>query len=367
MATPTRADIQAVLNHIEVNDIIKIDYEGTINLDQKLTCPDFEFTFMGKSKTETIFYSNLVGESILSTADDVIFYNFRLNLDNNSGWGIYIRGEDWLIHDIIFNNDNAYTIEGVHATAFVGENHPRGVIYNCRFNETRVLVYGSSTQLAHNRWNEASAIGTANNVFVEDCEFYRTFGSCIDSNYGACYVFRYNTIYNCYAMTHSVQGANRASKNFEVYGNTFVSNNGAVWTPFFFRGGTGVVFNNTATGNWQQNVIALDNVRCFTDVGGDAGLCDGDSIWDSNEEANGWLGRDQIGSGPDSALSSGTDDLKSQAKEPAYFWNNTKEGGAAIPILIHNSCGPWIQLNRDYYESAKPAYSAYTYPHPSRV
>ena len=367
MLAPTREDIQAVLDYIEVNDLLTIDHSGIVELDQKLTCPNFRFTFRGKNKTETIFHANIVGEAIRSIADDVIFRGFQIDFDNNSGWGIGISGLDWVVYNIIFNNDTVNTIEGVHATSYGTDSHPRGLVYGCTFNETRMLVYGSSTLMAHHRWNEDSVIGTADAVFVEDCTFNRTFGSCIDSNYGAKYVFRHNTVYNCYAMTHSIQGNNRASRSFEIYENDFISNNGTVWTPYFLRGGTGVVFNNTSTGDWGQNVIALDNIRCFDGSGCDGGLCDGSSLWDSNEEAYGWLGRDQIGAGKDTSLWTGGNPYPAQVKEPAYFWNNTKEAAAPVPVIIHNGCGQWIAENRDYYMIAKPAYTSYTYPHPNRI
>jgi len=174
-------------------------------------------------------------------------------------------------------------------------------------------------------------------------------------------VFRYNSVTDSYIEAHSLQGHTRACRRWEVYGNTFRQVDRGSWTPVFFRGGTGVIFDNTLVGTWSQPSVTFDNVRSF-EPRGDTGQCDGSSPWDGNQLANGWPCRDQIGRSTDAWLwNDGVNPYPPQASDPAYIWNNTGFGATKV----HNGTGPWIQLNRDYYEGTpKPGYTPYRYPHP---
>ncbi len=52
-----------------------------------------------------------------------------------------------------------------------------------------------------------------------------------------------------------------------------------------------------------------------------------------------------------------------QVLEPTYSWNNTVNGSADLAKLT--STNPWrIKEGRDFYNSAMPNYTPYTYPHP---
>lgn len=281
--------------------------------------------------------------------------------------------------------------DGVYcAGTYSSTPHPTGVIDNNTFINCRVLVYGDLNLLAHTIWNEATKLSAADQtgvVYVETNTFSMTIGgNCIDSNYGARYVFRYNNCTRCPVDNHSVQGNARASRSYEIYNNTMAAVV-AQGTGMFIRGGTGVIYSNTLTGPWTQSV-KLDNVRSFdtrfippqtTPPGGCAGLPDGDSDWDGNTASEeGWPCRDQIGRGADSSL--WTDTTRpyspappSQASEPLYLWSNTLNAVATHPLVVNcssdvkpnGSCAD-IVIDRDYFSSvatAKPGYSAFGYPY----
>ena len=50
-----------------------------------------------------------------------------------------------------------------------------------------------------------------------------------------------------------------------------------------------------------------------------------------------------------------------QALEPVYGWNNTLNGQISN---IQTNAPTVIVVNRDFYNSPKPGYAPYTYPHP---
>lgn len=364
MPAPIRADFQEVLDNIAVNDRIYCEYEGTITMDTYLSSPSIYFKFYGN--TNLTFDSSAISRCWNHNDSSGLLSTFIVKVGASDGEGIAVGGQDWRITDITFNNDTSNIIEGVIASGTASTSHPRGVIDNCTFNNTRVLVQGSTTLMAHNRWFEASTLGTQDNVFIEDCEFNATiFENAVDSNYGGKYVFRYNVVNDTTVECHSMQADNRASRSWEIYENTINRVSRTLWTPIFLRGGTGVIWNNTVTGTWSQKTITFDNVR-VNDATPLCGLCDGDSPCDSNEEAYGWLGRDQIGTGIDDWLWTDLNPYPPQAKDPTYIWGNVDESSNPLTVYIHNGCGNWIQENRDYYMIAKPAYTPYTYPHPLR-
>ena len=51
-----------------------------------------------------------------------------------------------------------------------------------------------------------------------------------------------------------------------------------------------------------------------------------------------------------------------------YIWNNISSGGSVYKYPTSNPLGIdyWLTLGRDYFTTAKPGYTPYTYPHPLR-
>jgi hypothetical protein len=235
--------------------------------------------------------------------------------------------------------------------------HPAGLIDNCVLNNMRVRVIGSAFMLAegpdqHELWSQPLGLGTNNAVFVEDCNFeLDVFGNAIDTNYGGAYVFRFNHISGTYIECHSVQNNNRATRRWEIYGNTIGNpGSGSKYYPYRLRGGTGVVFNDIIYDGWTNYGIALDNVRSYADRG-DGGFCNGDSTWDGNEDATGYPCRDQIGRGPDNPqwdhISPG---IYTQPLVPVYAWENRRQSNnALVPFRVISSSQDHIQENRDFY------------------
>jgi hypothetical protein len=103
-----------------------------------------------------------------------------------------------------------------------------------------------------------------------------------------------------------------------VYNNT-INNRVARYAGVGPRGGDGVIFNNRFSANLNHEIRLLVEKSC-----------------------------------------TGTYPVQDQIRN-LYIWNNTLLGGGAA--AIYKDCSH-VQLNRDYFTSARRGYSPYTYPHP---
>lgn len=360
------ADIQAAVDNAVSGDIIAIG-AGMARWTETVIIPDDKtLIIQGAGMNSTIIASNIAGAVFNLGFSDSRISGIGFDLENNDGVGIIARGSYWRIDNCRFNNDTDNTIEGVQVMGTNSQPHPVGVVDHCEFNNTRVLVLGDLSLMAHKIWAEPLGLGTNNAVFVEDCIFTRDHGNAIDSNYGGRYVFRYNIVNDASIECHSVQGNNRASRSWEIYNNTINQVTISIWAPFFLRGGTGVIFNNTITGNWSRLNIVVDNVRSCSDVG-DGGLSDGTSSWDGNQSGlSGYPARDQIGRSTDDWEWTAENPYPTQTLDPVYAWNN-KYGTTEVEFYVHGCDQNRIHIveNRDFYNNTqRPGYTPYTYPHP---
>ncbi len=359
--------VQAAVDSAKDGEVVRLP-AGTATWDQTLIFPDNKtIILMGNGPDETIISGTInAPRSLINMGKSrSCISNIGFKLSNDNGDGISVGGKGWRIDNCKFENLISETIEGVVVWGPAMDNGcPVGIVDHCEFINARVLVVGDAALLAHEIWAEPLGLGTNNALFVEDCIFnFKKFGNAIDANYGGRYVFRYNNLTDVYIEAHSVQGNNRAARSWEIYHNIISQKELSMWTPFFIRGGTGVIFNNEILGSWSSPTITVDNRRSFEtfDV---SGTCDGTSLWDGNIEANGYPARDQIGRSTDTWLWTEENPYPPQELSPFYQWNNSFNG-SQIEVYVHNNCGTHIKENRDFYNfTAMLGYSPYIYPHP---
>lgn len=261
----------------------------------------------------------------------------EMTLVGNANGSIQDKGLGLLNGCIDFKVYNSTFKNFIFSALYVGESAiQRGVIYKNNFINNfsanlmnlgyGVVVYGNGT------W-PAISLGTQNAVFVED-NYFSGNRHNIASNNGSIYVFRYNTVVGqdpakdfAMADAHGLSSSPRGSRSYEIYNNNFSTNisGGLQRTAIGIRGGDGVIFNNTATASISRTVeLMTEGFSCGT-----------------------YPGADQIRS--------------------LYIWNNSSNASNGYTTNgIDNECPASIGLNRDYFLSAKPGYSPYTYPHPSR-
>jgi hypothetical protein len=237
--------------------------------------------------------------------------------------------------------------------------HPQGIFDNNILVDVAIHSNGTVFQLdegdqQHELWAQQTPLGdSVAIVYIEDNHFQNTPNNVnnADSNYAGRYVYRFNntTSGRQTCEVHSVQGLNRASQRFEIYGNSGANSDGFSGIAFI-RGGSGVAFGNRLTSNWPSFGIEMDNVRSEEDPGGGVGACDGSSAWDQNTPGqNGYRCRDQIGSSRDlTQWNHSPAAAYDQELQPVYFWDNL-EGTGAMDVS-NSGLDTWLGENRDWYD-----------------
>lgn len=217
-------------------------------------------------------------------------------------------------------------------------------------------------------WDKPASLGTKKAVFIEDCrfEFDEPYDGALDAYGGARYVFRYNTVWNTHAGHHGRDSGGYRSVNlFEFYNNTFTATGLETGQrSLFFRGGTGVVFDNIwesdgQSWQWYRGIEIANYCSCPQQF-----------------EACGWPActtypcMDQVGRACDITPPISDPLSYDQLLEPIYEWNNTNNGSDE-KIYADDSCAAAIehmQEGRDFFnDTQRPGYRPYIYPHPLAV
>jgi hypothetical protein len=339
-ASCSRADVNSAISAASTNDTVIIP-AGSCNWSSGITLTK-QITIQGNGIGSTI---------ITSTGANPIFDidgagNFRITgiefNGNGASMAIYIAGYGRVAQPTArFRIDHCKFVRCV-SRAIEMEVDAYGVIHNCQFLNgaiSEICIYRADFADGADSWGQPTDLGTDRFVFVEDCTFnvdsnYATDGGdpwnhAITANHGARYVFRHNTITLGVSLptppdpidAHGNYYYGRGTRAYEIYENKIYGLSGNIYLMMDIRGGTGVIYNNT----WDTN----DKICLEEDASGSYPI------------------QDQVGRGQNNNL------------EPLYIWGNTSN-------TVTNDDPSVIQLNRDYYVSAKPGYTAYTYPHPLR-
>ena len=182
----------------------------------------------------------------------------------------------------------------------------RGVMDNITaINSELILVNGDCDF----EWTKTLVMGSEDAWYIEDSDitFTRWTDGSIDSQCGGKIVFRNNTINIPSGSTfsgflvggHGYDSSARSAMNLEGYKNTFNHNSASYLYGFQYRGGTGILFDNTflGTGTWIMHV-ALTNYRSCTGYDGTIkDYCDGTVIGDGNID-HGWRCKGQMADRP---------------------------------------------------------------------
>ena len=371
-ASCSKTDVQNAINSAVDGDRVLIP-AGTCTWTSRLTVSGKGITIAGAGVGQTTIVNGVNGTALQFnfTPGDPTTYVEGVTFDANNGTNddamITLNGgglNQFRVHHISMTNLRERGIE-----VNMDGREVSGLIDHCTMNMP--LVNGSSKSISisgtgpeeSQPFSRPLALGSDKFIFVEDCTFNyggRNDGA-MDAYGGARYVFRYNTVINTNVEHHGADsGGFRGVHSFEIYNNTFrCTGSCGSQRKHYFRSGTGVIFNNTYTGNYTG--AELTNYRSDESFP-PWGKCDGTSPWDENKPGqNGYACLDQIGHvfGP---TSGGANLL-----EPLYEWNNTDDG-ADVDLVVatsHAHADEHIVQGRDFYnDTRRPGYTPYRYPHP---
>lgn len=298
--------------------------EGSATWDTQIIIPSNKAIWLkGAGSDRTIItvgidYALRIGDGT-GDNDGTRISDFGFYASTSTAVFIYIYGAiNWRIdHNILDWTDywNANSGNGmfvyIQGTGDSGGSVPYGLVDNNIIRDAKIVPVGRGASApylgyANLTWARPFAWGidkNAETVYVEDNIIYKRSGNPIDANYGGEYVFRYNNVDDAAnTLVHGVQGANRAGRYWEVYGNLYNRTSTTFYTQFRARAGTGVFFFNKVGGNQPSTNNFLLDLERVTDSKSYTGLCDGSSPWDGNQESNGYPCRDQIGRVNDNLL-----------------------------------------------------------------
>ena len=346
-------------------------------------------TLRGAGIGQTVIYDNTgtgSGEDVIDVGSNArvtgfTFADSRTTADYKAG--LAASGSNWRIDNCRFESAAGIEARGT------------GVIDHSLFVKSEINTWGSQdgdTYPGDASWNSPLTLGTGNAIYIETNTF--EFGTspgdgAFDSYAGTRLVFRHNTVNGTYVGSHGLDsGGLRSTFSVEIYENHF--NVTTDWyTVYNSRGGTTVMFNNTATGPYH-NFGLLQSFRsctssCFQNGGSQCAtwgnICDGTNPIDGNRPGmNGYPCLEQIGR------------TTGQTLAPVFNWGN-QLNGAVAKTGGDGSCANSILdvvENRDFFnltvndtvtqDSSTGTYSAtytgdngaqkqwtyepYTYPHP---
>lgn len=345
------------------------------------TVSDFSTQFTAASSGDTILWTNAgsatwnSGITITSAKGVTVDFNggtvtrgsfssSMINVNNNATTGTRLTGGKFIQTDSSsadmrimsfgggfsnarFRVDNCWlTTTPSFSTIMIDIDDAWGLFHNCVFiapdNSEMIhnVAYGNNDDTG---WGETITPGSLNAVYIEDCCFTNNgvsgspgsfFGcSSIQNYYGSRIVFRRNIMEMVHFDVHGTPGQ-IGGRWWEYYNNTnYLTVNGDQSDIAVFRAGSGVCFGNRK--------FAHGAIWSFGDL-------------NMREEDSGSYPQPyQVGRGKD------------QTSDPAYFWDNLESDGTDMSVAVIEG-GSLIQINRDYFVSAKPGYTPATYPHPDR-
>lgn len=347
-ATASSTDVQAAIDAAADLDIVLLPASGSATWSTTVSCTKaIKIDLNGSTITRNIGGSTALLDITLPATPKKCRVTNGAMAGGSTGTGfngryIIVSGANDGARFRIDNID--FATAGGNINIDVGDCQG-GLIDHCTFTDNSAnefvhnLAYGPSDATG---WGYTVTPGGEDMVFLEDNTWNWTGGdaganAAMQNYYGARTCFRYNTVWTAVVDVHG--NTPRKGRWWEFYNNIFNCDSN-MSKVFQLRGGSGVV-----TGNVLHN---------FSGAAGGRSI----NLW--NETA-GHVGtshpyQDQIGRGKD------------QADDPCYIWNNTvvNDGGgtAGMGIGIDDELPVSLTEDVDYILSAKPGWTAYTYPHP---
>jgi hypothetical protein len=387
----SQSDVQAACNAAPDNGTVTViipngtyTWTGTLSITHSLT-------LAGQSAGGVIIRNNLVnGDMIDATASangniNIYWLDIQQIVYNN-GTG-YAIGADRaqptnytvLIHDCVLDTQTFF------GYAVAAEDN--GIIFwNDTFPATGAgpnSVTGINFEISKygytSSWNTPDSYGTEDttglaNSYVENCSFSSGPNSGCNFGDNSRVVWRYNTMQDSQVGMHGQDSVGYGARHWEIYHNTFIQSpgnpqNNLVWIGA--RGGAGVIWGNAmddiGAGRPGINFSVFNITFSYSTV-----PCQ-TAYPAARQTGQGWSASSTATYGNPVVTADGIGDVTAGV----WIWNNTGAGPQDSdfiqlnqPASSDDACGNneqvsnFVQEGRDYFLSAKPGYTPYTYPHP---
>lgn len=287
-ASCSQADVQSAINSANDGDTVSVP-AGNCAWTDKITITDLKFVLRGAGIDKTtVTCGNNKNCLYIKNNTDRTFRITGFTFDGSNTTAtfgiIVVEGidDDWRIDNNKFANltTRGVTIgsKGLSSNAYGIIDHNTFIApYNLSVQSITVIGSGAVS------WSKPYTPGTANAVYIEDNTFTNSYknDTSIDTANGARVVARYNIITGTSISIHGMDtGNNRSPHTMEIYNNTFDTSY-SISVFIRFRGSTGVIFDNTATGDYR-NFLVTNYRSCTTYI--PWGKCDGSNeTYDGNE------------------------------------------------------------------------------------
>lgn len=379
--TCSRADVGAAVDQASAGDEVVIP-EGTCTWQTTLVISR-SISLRGANRATTVLRDDVAKDNpdfrarhlILVEASRARLFEFTVegvapDPNNNNHGHVVFDGD---LRDVRADH---LTFRSVNNTSLVFGGRVTGVVDHCSFDlrsEQGILLYHDQWDggaFGDSSWASPSTLGTDQALFVEDCDFIdraANGGGAVVALGGARAVVRNNLVVSdgVYGVGTDSSGRFRSARHLEVYENRFTT--GSQFAAIELAGGTGVVFDNSFEGAFQQP-IRLTVSRTLS-ANTEFGRCNGSSVYDQNAAASGYACLDQLGRGAGDLLSGDAPPLPAawprQVLDPVYLWQNSSDAGVPLITVVTPSV---IRLGTDYLDGTpKPGYRPFTYPHPLTI
>jgi hypothetical protein len=340
-------DVQAAIDTASDGDTVTIPagectWSSPVDCDGRTDCAPIHITaksitLLGAGIGETVIQSDVpegwqYSTLFIDTIPDHPVRISGLTINEIVAPAITVGGttRNWRIDHCAFFPASA---DGVVAIEVI--DRAFGVVDHCAFTNAEILVLGDEDAA----WSRPLTLGTAKAVYIEDCTFGNNdvINDVVDGRSGARFVFRYNTLTNLELHCHGIEGGGaRSTHSYEFYGNTGICD-GTVncYRIAYLRGGTGVIFDNSWTGDWnRESGLQIVHQCAYRDN------CTG------FKACTQYPCHDQIGRTTDHD-GDGVQDLV-----PLFEWNNTLNGDdidLTVQADTHPEMTEYIKINRDFY------------------
>lgn len=280
--------------------------------------------------------------------------------NSSKGWTV---GGNWTTEEPVIFEQNVFTLSssGLFLVTVAGGVILANNSFTAEYDDQVIQLKNASD--SDGSWTTADTFGTRDttgkaNIYIEGNTFYGGTNGNTDSDDGSRVVYRYNDLTFSSVNSHGADTSTYGVRHWEIYNNTFhhtggcdeiANQNWSIW----MRGGTGVIYNNSiadiAGGCWGDKAELKFSIRGAEDVR-PQGSCANVSYPVTRQ-----LGQNYNGT--------------SYFTDPIYIWGNTGAQDMNADWGWGNPCGltfsDFWQEGRDYVTgSARPSYTAYTYPHP---